>query len=637
MRPEIEIILLALRDELNVDQETRLAKLLAGDLDWRFLSVAAIGHKVCPQLDSLFKKHHVEQKLTGLISQESSEIQRKSMMLTARLFKIQTVLLEAGIKFVFVKGALISDLLYGTVKKRSFSDVDVFVRKDDVARVARILEHEGFFPSPMWCKCTHTQEFFVSPSFLKLSYEKEFVSQNNSFAVDLHWGSGTWFATCEQMLRQSEEQQIAGHNVRTLKPDLHFVYLCAHAAKHDWDTLVWISDIARALDSVHRFNWRKIARISKKLGIFHTVQTSVFIAHTLLDAKIPTALKPVNQDLERVAEDIIRRYDKAVPPVVSLSKIPQWRRDWHIYDSKAQVAKQVALDLFKPTFSDWVRLKLPENLFWLYSITRPASKLYFTVRNAIDSIINTNGRPSSVSEEKNAAQDQLMWQRIVAGDKLTDPEQLSSDYRRVLVYQLHAHAMGEYAGGKVYESWIDRAPDAVSKARLECLAKDELKHAKMIMVLLEPFGYPVQKLEDEFNKTALLSYFGKPVESWSELIVFNLLVDGAADHYLHDFVDSSWAPWCSVMSRIEEDEVNHLENSETWIEEASRDPAKKELVQEALNQWFPRIDSIFSNSKMKQYQEACVFRIRLRRSDEVRKLWHDELEAKLQKYGYQMP
>ncbi len=637
MRPEIEIILLALRDELTVDQETRLARLLAGDIDWHFLSIAAIGHKVCPQLDSLFQKHHVDQKLTGLISQESSEIQRKAMMLTARLFKLQTALLEAGIRFVFVKGALISDLLYGTVKKRSFSDIDVFVSQHDVPHVARILEKEGFFPSPMWCKCTHANEFFVSPSFLKLAYEKEFVSKNNSFAVDLHWGSGTWFATSEQMLRQSEEQQIAGHSIRTLKPDLHFVYLCAHAAKHDWDTLVWISDIARALNSEHKFNWRKIARLSKKLGLFQTVQTSVLLAQNLLDAKIPAALLPVNQGIERAVRDIIRRYDKAVPPVVSLSKIPQWRRIWHTYDSKTQVAKQIAIDLFKPTFSDWVRFKLPENLFWLYSITRPASKVYFTGRNALVSIASNNGRPSLVSVERDAAQEQMMWQRLLAGEKLTDPKQLSSEYRRVLLSQLHSHAMGEYAGGKVYESWIDRAPDAVSKARLECLAKDELKHAKMIMVLLEPFGYQMHELEDEFNKSSLTSHFGKPVESWSELIVFNLLVDGAADHYLHDFADSSWAPWCEVMQQIEEDEVNHLENSETWIEEASRDPAKKELVQVALNRWFPCIDSVFSNAKLKQYQEACVFRIRLRRSDEVRKLWHDELEAKLKKYGYEMP
>lgn len=638
MRPEIEIILLALKSELNGEQETRLAGLLAGDLNWHFLSVAAIGHKVCPQLDSLFEKQHVDPNLTLLIRQESNEIQRKGMMLTARLFKLQTALVEAGIKFFFVKGAVISDLLYGTVKKRAFSDIDVFISKDDVARVAQILEHEGFFPAPMWCQCTHPNEFFSSPNFVRLNYEKEFVSKNNSFAVDLHWGTGTWFATSEQMLRQTVQQKIAGHDVRTLKPDLHFIYLCAHAAKHDWDTLVWISDIARAINSEHIFNWRKVARLSKQLGLFQTVQTSALLANKLLDAKVPESLLPVNPDLQQVVSEIIGRYDRAVPPVVSFSKVPQWRRIARTYDSKMQVVRQIAIDLFKPTFSDWVRIKLPDSLFWMYSIIRPASKVYYSGRNALQALVNGNGQPNQVINNGGSpAVDKVMWQQIIAGEKLSDPDKLSADYRRVLVSQLYAHAIGEYAGGKVYESWVERAPDAVSKSRLESLAKDEIKHARMIMALLEPFGFSVQNIEAEFNKTSLLSRFGKPVESWSELIVFNLLVDGAADHYLHDFANSSWQPWCAAMRSIQEDEVNHLESSEHWIEDAARDPAKKALVQKALNIWFPRIDSVFSKSKMRQYQEACVFRLRLRRCDEVRKLWHDELEAKLKRYGYELP
>jgi hypothetical protein len=387
MRPEIEIILLALRSELNGDMETRFTQFLAQNIDWQFLSIAAIGHKVCPPLDFLLEKHGVDHNLTGLIRQESNEIKRKSLMLTARLCKLQTTLLEAGIDFVFVKGALISDLLYGTVKKRAFSDIDIFVKSKDVPRLAQILEYEGFYPTPMWCQCEHPNEFFSSPMFLKLEHEKEYASKNNSFAVDLHWGTGTWFATCEQMLKHTAMQDIAGHTVRTLEPNLHFVYLCAHAAKHDWDTLIWISDFARGLQSENIFNWRKVSRLSRKMGLFGTVQTSVSLAHKLLGAEIPEELLPLDPRLEKVVAQVIRRYDGTVPPVVSFSKVPHWRRIWRTYDSKIQVAKQVAIDLFKPTFSDWVRIKLPDSLFWLYFLLRPASKVYYFSGNILRSIV----------------------------------------------------------------------------------------------------------------------------------------------------------------------------------------------------------------------------------------------------------
>lgn len=391
MRPEIEIILLALRGGVDGDRQTRLTSLLARDLDWQFLSLAAIAHKVCPPLDVLLESHGIDPNLTALIRQESNEIQRKGMMLTARLFKLQAVLMESGIEFAFVKGAVVANLLYGTVKKRAFSDIDLFVETRNVPRLAKILETEGFYPSPMWCRCPHPPEFFSSDEFVKLEHEKEYVSKNNSFAVDLHWGPGTWFATCAQMLKHSSEQEIAGHSVRTLEPNLHFVYLCAHAAKHDWDTLLWIADIACALQSEHIFNWRKVARLSRKLGLYGTVQTSVCLASRLLDAEIPAALLPVDQELEKIAGQIIGRYDGAVPPLVSKSKIPHWRRIWHIYDSKFQVAQQIALDLFKPTFGDWLRIKLPDSLFWLYYLTRPASKIYFSCKNALTNALSKLG------------------------------------------------------------------------------------------------------------------------------------------------------------------------------------------------------------------------------------------------------
>ncbi|MBX9671535.1 MAG: nucleotidyltransferase family protein [Candidatus Obscuribacterales bacterium] len=378
MRPEIEIYLLAMKPR-EVQNDQRMVELLGQDLDWQFFNLAAIAHKICPILSGELKRFPEYLDKTSMVREESSEIQRKAMMLTARLFRLQDALKAAGIQFVFVKGTAVAHLLYGTaVKQRSFCDIDFFISPKDAVRVREILANQGFLPNQMWCRCDHPDEFFTSDLFLRLAHEKEFVSSNGSFAVDLHWGAGAWFATGDQLMKRTIELNVNGHRLRTLEPNLHLVYLCAHAAKHDWSTLIWISDIAHALASKNIFDWRKVARISRALGLFKTVQLSMLLANQLLGAAIPQPFLPMSANLSSIASEIINRYDRVLPPLICWSQLPFWKRIWHVYDDKGQVMEQILSDLFKPTFNDWVRIKLPEPLYWMYGLIRPLSKVYFT-------------------------------------------------------------------------------------------------------------------------------------------------------------------------------------------------------------------------------------------------------------------
>lgn len=381
MRPEIEIYLLAMKQK-EVQDDQRLAELLQSDLDWPFFNLAAIAHKICPIVAGELKRFPEVFGDTRMIREESSEIQRKAMMLTARLFRLQESLQNAGIKFVFVKGTAVAHMLYRTaVKRRSFCDIDLFIAPKDAETVRELLSAQGFFPNQMWCRCEHPDQFFTSDLFLRLEHEKEFVSKNGSFAVDLHWGAGAWFATGSQLLKRTIELDVNGHKLRTLEPNLHLVYLCAHAAKHDWSTLIWISDIAHALGSEDIFDWRKVARISRALGLYKTVQLSMLLSQRLLCAKIPEPFLPIDTSLSSIADEIIERYDRELPPLVCWSQIPFWKRIWHVYDDKGQVVEQVLSDLFSPTFNDWVRVKLPAQLYWMYYLIRPAAKCYFTLVN----------------------------------------------------------------------------------------------------------------------------------------------------------------------------------------------------------------------------------------------------------------
>src|SRR5206468_10826195 len=98
--------------------------------------------------------------------------------------------------------------------------------------------------------CLHSRESeisFVSPS---------------GVSIDVHWRLlPSYFASAFDKLdvcKSATTAALAGRSIRVLAPEPLLLFLCAHGAKHMFERLAWICDVARFLIVTPDLDWPAI-------------------------------------------------------------------------------------------------------------------------------------------------------------------------------------------------------------------------------------------------------------------------------------------------------------------------------------------------------------------------------------------
>src|SRR6266508_4539819 len=86
---------------------------------------------------------------------------------------------------------------------------------------------------------------------------------------------------------------------------------------------------------------------------------------------------------------------------------------------------------------------------------------------------------------------ETMMAKIRAGQRLESPEEMTAEYREMLVHLMTMQADSELAGGYGYVPWITKAPTVEEKHVVAQIVKDELRHAAVMYGLLADLGVDV--------------------------------------------------------------------------------------------------------------------------------------------------
>ena len=240
-----------------------------------------------------------------------------------------------------------------------------------------------------------------------------------------------------------------------------------------------------------------------------------------------------------------------------------------------------------------------------------------------------------VMDEK--AKHEAMMEKIQAGQKLESTDEITDDYRENLLKLMIAQADSELAGAYNYVHWIEDAPTVAEKLAMATIVKDEIRHAKAMYDLLERFDVDIYKLINEDKMKNRMKVFYTPIDTWSDLVMFNFLMDRAAGHQLRDAAECSWGPWSHTMIQIEKEEWMHVKHGETWVRKLSADPKTKPDVQKALDFWFPKVNKIFGKAGTDSNRTFREYKLKQRDNDEVRRAWYDEIKPLLDSYGLTTP
>jgi len=248
------------------------------------LLVLAEEHGVIGQLAGCLRKLH-ENSVSPGIRQALADRQRaqifSTLRLTAELFRILEDFASVGIGALVVKGPVLAVQAYGDPAMRSYSDLDLLVRQRDIRRATELMSAAGFVPA-------------VPLSAIdagKVPGQYLFSKPDSKLIVELHNDRTLRYfprrLPLEEFFARQIRVRVDGHDVSALSVEDELVLICIHGAKHFWERLMWIADVAALISRQTAINWERVADSAKAVGAERMLHTGLRLASDLLKTQLP--------------------------------------------------------------------------------------------------------------------------------------------------------------------------------------------------------------------------------------------------------------------------------------------------------------------------------------------------------------
>ena len=368
---ERELVLCCARTNLDVATTGRIREILSGPLNWPEVVAIAFEHHV-----EIFLYDNLQLAGDGLVPAVCLENLRESrrktgglaLLLSSELLRIHEIFEREGLPLVPYKGPVLSWLAFGSLTRRRFVDLDFFVPQKYMPRAGALLRSAGFD-----CKSEIPDELTGPRGTFPGQYA--FFREPTRTQVELHTERTLRYfpvpLNFEKLSRRLITVELCGRTIRTFSIEDTVMMLCVHGAKHFWDRLLWILDVAQLL-SVQEVDWTLLARIAAKLESTRMLLLGLYLAHDLFDAPLPgQLLEEIGRDpaVQELAEKVCEKYAEISDPGAGV--LPRALFRIRSRDRIGQGLLHTWRLAMSPTESDRQKVRLPRWLSPLYMLVRP--------------------------------------------------------------------------------------------------------------------------------------------------------------------------------------------------------------------------------------------------------------------------
>jgi hypothetical protein len=262
---------------------SRLSEQVRQPLDWPFLLALADDHGMLALLASRIRDFY-EISAPPEIREQLRDWQRAqtvfTLSLTAELFRLLQRFAAAGIEALTIKGPALSVRCYGDPGLRQYSDLDLIVRGADIHRLTEAMIALGCEPRvPL--KAIQAGKF---PG------EYVFTRTDTKLLVEFHTERTFRYHPRPLRVEKLFERQIRvpfdGHDVSALSTEDELLLICIHGAKHFWERLMWIADVA-ALVTWQSVDWDRAAAAAQEVGAERMLRVGLRLAADVLAVRLP--------------------------------------------------------------------------------------------------------------------------------------------------------------------------------------------------------------------------------------------------------------------------------------------------------------------------------------------------------------
>jgi hypothetical protein len=288
--------------------DRRLVELIRS-ADWSTLLVLAEEHGVLGHL-AVRVRGLREDLVSAEIRQMLLERHRQQVFLTlhltAELFRVLDLFRCKGIPALVVKGPVLSMQAYGDLTMRSYGDLDLLVRQRDIRRATEAFEAAGY-------------QAAVPLSAIdarKIPGQYLFSHADTNLVVELHNDFTLRYFPRRLPIEQFFDRQIHvrldAYEAPTLAVEDELVLISIHGAKHLWERLSWIADVAALVSRQTGIDWKRARASARAVGAEHLLHTGLLLAAEVLQAALPEEVTALVQQ-DALARKLVRRILRWLP------------------------------------------------------------------------------------------------------------------------------------------------------------------------------------------------------------------------------------------------------------------------------------------------------------------------------------
>jgi hypothetical protein len=170
---------------------------------------------------------------------------------------------------------------YGDPAMRAYGDLDLLVRQRDIRRTTELMIAAGYAAAvPLSAidagKIPGQYLFFNSHSKLMVELHNDLTLRYFPRRLPL-----------EDFFARQIRVRLDAHEAPALSVEDELVLICIHGAKHFWERLMWIADVAALLSRQTGIDWQRVADSAQAVGAERMLRTGLRLASDLLRAQLP--------------------------------------------------------------------------------------------------------------------------------------------------------------------------------------------------------------------------------------------------------------------------------------------------------------------------------------------------------------
>ena len=365
------MLLACSRTAVDESHAAQIAALATNTIDWKRIVYLAIGHGVAPllyrSLNSV-RPASVPLNVMERLRNEAQGIAGRNLMLATELLSLLDLLNANGIDVMPHKGPALACQVYGELRLRSFTDLDILVRQIDIPKVRNLLAKNGYEPQ---LKMTAGKERAI----LRSECDEVFTGTNGRL-VEVHWAiTPPYFSfhlDTEDLFSRATKIELLGKSVLAPSPEDLLLILTVNGAKDMWTRLEFICRVRELLHRYPEIHWPTVFTRARALGAERMLLLGLFLVHELLGVNLPTeVLQRFQQSkiLWRMGNQVCERLFLKPEDVPSQLELTRFRlRSRERLRDRITYCFRRALS---PTYKDLENFSLPPSLEFLYPLVRP--------------------------------------------------------------------------------------------------------------------------------------------------------------------------------------------------------------------------------------------------------------------------